>query len=333
MTVMQIVSPAILPFGAVRLQTEDGIRTCLVGIAGQYPNTRIDAQSHNKLVVSGARADLALQIAEQFRVDRKLKSGAIVEVDLAITTGIGHGSDAMLGLTTAAALAWCNDEPYKDTAALGRTLRLPPSTTLALWAFDRGGFLVVDPQALPEKAIVHRYEISQKDRYAWAFVLIHLRGEDLDPNKTEADYLDEILAAGERLDETESTAVLQKIEAAISADDFEAFCAGLSDLQQMNFAALAAAGTPRSNTELEEKLFEAAAESGSLATGKLVSAPTPFALVRGELAVQDVRLPWGKIVGWEGGAVFATITNNTGATYEAKDDVKLQASYGSTVRT
>jgi predicted sugar kinase len=92
---------------------------------------------------------LGHRFAEQFFQHHGRAARGEVAIELTVPRAMGLGSAPMLGLSLARALAWANDLPHDDTAALARAVGLGPEQALALWSYARGGVLLVEGEAGP----------------------------------------------------------------------------------------------------------------------------------------------------------------------------------------
>jgi predicted sugar kinase len=318
---IDIAAPASLVLGLVRFDDPAIPGPCLLGVTLQHPPVNLAAVRSSGLKVSGPRAEAGLAYLQQVQAAWGISGGLEVDIDLAIPTQLGLGSDAVLGLSLARALAWASDRPPEDTPALARALDLGPGHGLETWGFDRGGLLLVDAQAGPDGPPVlrRRAEIAHPDKEAWAFHLVLHRPPDDSPETLEADRLASLLAASEHLSPETGRLVDEKLWPAVEADDIEAFGAAVMSLQRLNDEALAKAGVTRPVTDQMQQLVEAMKEEGALAWGVMATGLGQFAMIRGRVATQALRLKLIHTIGLEGGTAIATIADNQGARHTLKD--------------
>jgi predicted sugar kinase len=318
---IEIGAPASLPFGLVQLESGAGPKTCLLGVTLQHPPVNLFAQAYPAgLKVSGARADVAYTQAARFLGYHGLKQQAEVEIELAIPSLVGLGSEAMLGLSMAQALAWLNNLPLDDAPALARASRLPPQEALALWGFAQGGVLLVD---VSEAADLHspplrRFELAHSDKEAWVFVLVLPRIPPGAPETLEADRLAGLLKAAPHLSAETEQVLTTALWPALESDDMAAFGRAVMALQALNQAALTSAGVPLAYTPGEQAIFDLMRDHGAMAWGRSATGLALFGLVKGARASIDLRHKLRHHLGFFGGRAMASITDNRGAMYALK---------------
>jgi predicted sugar kinase len=315
--------PASLPLGLVQLEAEAGLKTCLLGFTLQHPPVHLQAQAHPELVVSGPRADKAYEQAGRFSQHHGLKTGAEVEIELAIPALMGLGSEAMLGLGIAQALAWVHELSLPEDKApqLAAVLGLEPGHALELWGFDRGGLLLVDTRPGPtgQPDLIRRQEIAHKEKDAWAFVFVLPRVPKDTPETLETDRLAHLLQAAPHLSPDSGRLVTEELWPAVAADDIAAFGQGLMRLQQMNQTALARARTPVELSDDHQATLDLMHDHGAFAWGQSPTGLCLYALVRGAKDSIDLRQKLRQHLSVFGGTIMATITDNDGARYTVQD--------------
>jgi predicted sugar kinase len=249
---IEINTPASLPLGLVRLEGETGLKTCLLGVTLQHPPVNLSAQAHPAgLQVSGARADIAYTQAERCLQQQHLKQPAEVEIELAIPNLVGLGSETMLGLSVAQALAWVNNLPLDNTPMLAQAVGLQRRDALSVWGFAQGGVLLVDVSdatpgedaAYPFTSPVRRFELAHSDKETWVFVLILPRIPPDTPENLESDRLKALLKAAPHLSLESGQVLAAELWPALESDDLPAFGRALLVLRELNQAALTSAGS------------------------------------------------------------------------------------------
>ena len=325
---IEIGTPAMLPLGVVQITHENKDKTGLLGVTLQHPPVLMAAQAHQQLSITGARAHISRQYAQRYLSFHQLTTGIEVDIELAIPAFVGLGSEPMLGLTTARVLAWINNHPLEDTARLAQAIGLRPQDSLAIGGFDQGGFLLVDSQSEPKEQdiasmILRREAISHPDQEAWAFVMVFPPLNDNVPETIESDRLTTLLQAAPYMELAQGKLAIDKIWAAIESDDIAAFGRGLQDLQQMNETTLAKAGTPRHLGEDEQAIFEVMRTNGALAWGQSPTGFGLYGLVKGAKASAGLQKKLSDHLGFFGGTVMASITDNRGAHHIIMEDVSL----------
>ncbi len=330
---IEIAAPAGLPLGLVRFEDSTGLKTCLLGLAVQHPPVNLFAQASAGFQITGARADKGYEQAVRFLEYHQVKRQVEAEIELAIPAFVGLGSEAVLGLSIAQALAWTNDLPseQRDTPALAQALGLGPQHALEVWGFDQGGLLLVETETAPGSVmpdLLRRREIAHEERDAWAFVLFFPNVPDNTPETLEVDRLAALLQAAPHLSSESGRLVDQELWPAVENDDIETFGKSLLTLQQMNEEALAKAGSPLNITAADQSILNLMRDSGAVAWGQNLSGLSLYGLVKGGQASRDLRKKLRDHVGFFGGVSMATIADNRGVAETVKeqnlDDGKLK---------
>ena len=311
---IEVGSPCSLPLGLVRTK-EDKI--ALLGLTLQHPPADVFAEASAQLSVTGPIAHEGYERAQRFLFHHRLEPRANVEIELAIPALMGLGSEAMLGLSAARALAWVYGLPTDDTLALARAIDLEPRHALEIWGFQQGGLLLVDPQQ-PDRPFRH-HPIAHPDNHAWAFVLLLPRIPPGTPETLEADRLTALLNAAPHLSPETGRLFDEQLWPALEQDDLAAFARALLGLQQLNRQALAEAGTPLTFTQEEQGVLDLLRDKGALAWGRSPTGLALYAIVKGATASIELRHHLSQHVGIYGGAVMATITANGGARHTLRE--------------
>jgi predicted sugar kinase len=325
---IEISAPASLPLGLVQLASEAGPKTCLLGVTLQHPPVNLFAQAYlGGFKVTGARADVAYEQGERFLQYHQLERRAEVEVELAIPSLVGLGSEPMLGLSMAQALSWLNNLPLDNTLALAQALDLRPQNALEVWGFAQGGLLLVDVSGATHfQSVSHlitpplrRYEITHPEKEAWAFVLLLPRIPNDTPETLETDWLETLLKAAPYLSAESGRVVTTELWSALENNDLPAFARSLMAIQLLNQEALTKAGTPLTYSPDEQAIFEIMQNNGTLAWGRSATGLALYGLIKGARASVELRHKLRHHVGIFGGRVMASITANTGASYDVSD--------------
>ncbi|MCP5096357.1 MAG: hypothetical protein GY943_12465 [Chloroflexi bacterium] len=321
---IEIGTPSCLPLGLARVDQNNELKTCLLGITLQHPPVHLSAQAHTGLKITGARADIGYDQAIRFLQYYQLKHQAEVEIELAIPAFVGLGSETMLGLTVAQALSWLNDLSYtnSDMQQWMQALNLEPQNALELYSFERGGLLLVESETLAPAqvpALLRRQEITHEERHAWAFVFLFPRVPKGTLKTVEADRLAALVQASSHLSRESGHLVTEDMWTAVANDDIAAFGRSLMALQQMNQTALANAGTPFELSVDEQAVLDLMRDFGAAAWGKCMTGLGLYALVRGGDTSRTLRKRVQDHVGIMGGIVMATITDNVGMRHTIKD--------------
>lgn len=319
---IEINAPASLPLGLVRLETETGPKTGLLGVTLQHPPVNLSTQAHpTGLQISGARADVAYVQAERFLQLHRLPQRAEIEIELAIPSLVGLGSEPLLGLSTAQALAWLNNLPLDDIPTLAQAVSLLPGDALPMWSYARGGLLLVDVSAGTDLTTppLCRHELAHPEKEAWAFVLVLPRLAPDTPETLEADWLLALLQVGPALSLETGRLLSDQLWPALEADDLAAFGQSLMALQQLNEAALTAAGSSHPYTSEEQAILDLMRDHGTAAWGRSPTGLALYGLVKGARSSVELRNKLRQHLGFFGGRAMAAITDNQGATYVVKD--------------
>jgi predicted sugar kinase len=318
---IEIAAPASLPLGLVRFED----KTCLLGLTVQHPPVNLFAGSHSKLQISGPRADKGHEQAVRFLDNLRLKPQAQVEIEYAVPMFVGLGSEASLGLSIAKALAWIHNLPaeQQNMPVWAQALGLGPSQGLEYWGFDQGGLLLVDAEpkvAGQMPGLLRRREIEHTEKEAWSLVFYFPNVPDETPETLEADRLTALLQAAPHLSKNSGRLVDEKLWPAVASDDIELFGQTLLALQQMNEAALTRAGTPLEISTDDQAILDLMRASGAVAWGQNLTGLSFYGLVKGGQASRELRKKVRAHVGFFGGIVLATITDNRGVGEAVRDE-------------
>jgi predicted sugar kinase len=329
---IEVGAPAMLPLGLVKFETEVQSKICLLGLTVKHPPVQIFAQAHSTLQISGPRADLAYQQAHRFLQHYHLKPQGEVEIEYTIPNLVGLGSEASQGLALAKALAWVHDLPSEaqHSADFAQVLQLEPRQALEVRGFEQGGLLLLDLTAPPEQGLpplVRRLEIEHSEKEAWAFVFYFPDDTSTVPETLETEQWANLLQASSHLSSETGQLVDEKLWPAVANDDFETFAQSLLRLHQLNEAALGKAGHTRVVKAEDQAVLEVMRENGAVAWGQNLSGYSFYGLIKGGQASRDLRKKLRDHIGFFGGTILATITDNRGAAEAIKnkslDDDKL----------
>lgn len=321
---IDITSPCSLPLGLVRLETERGPQTAWLSLTLKYPLVQLAAQRRpGGVFITGGRANLAAQQAERYYATRQRERQAEVEIEWAIYAHMGLGSEAMLGLSVARALAWTNDDSVDDTPGLAQAIGLGPEHAPAIWGFQHGGLLLA---ATPDEAeqlppLLRRASIQHQDEEKdWAFVLFLPRTPENVSPTLEADRGAILLQAAPHLALETGRLVTEQLWPAVERDDIHEFAQALMALDHENRAALARAGAPIAITSELQATLDLMRDHGALAWGQSLTGLALFGLVQGAEASRELRRKLMAQVGHFGGTLLASITDNAGARHTVKDE-------------
>ncbi|MDX1523275.1 MAG: hypothetical protein R3264_16740 [Anaerolineae bacterium] len=315
---IEVGSPATLPLGLVKFNDDGAEKICLLGLTVQHPPVQMFAEKRNKFQITGPRADLAHRFAAQFYKHHHLKPQVELEIESTIPNLVGLGSATMLGLSVHKALSWTQQfsEEQRQTEAFAQVLALEPWQTLDLWGFDRGGLLLIDlerlsPDGLP--TISKRQEIQHKEKEAWAFVFYFPDRTETLPETLEAERWAALFKSSSHLSDETGELVTAKLWPAVEADDVETFGESLLALHQLNEEALAKAGTPLEIAPEDLAVLDVMRDTGAVAWGQNLTGFSFYGLIKGGQPSRVLRKNIRDKVGFFGGTVLATITDNRGS--------------------
>ncbi len=298
---IELAAPACLPFGLVR--TDSGLH--IVGLALRHPPVALLARASPITEVSGAG-----YVVGQAAAQRLALTGE-VEIELAPPLLMGLGAEPLLQLSVGRALAIVNDvESRADAFLLDRELGLDSLAALETAAFAHGGLLQINLSA-PETPPV-RLPLAHHEDEAWAFVFFLPRPNDADPDALEAERRAALLAAAPHLSADTERVLHERLWPAAARNDFAAFAAAVSELHQFNTQALAAAGSPLTPRAEAQAVLDLLCAEGVPACGPCLTGLGVFALIQGAQPSIELRKKMMALVGYDGGTVMATITDNEG---------------------
>lgn len=302
--ILEIATPASLFLGLI--EAADG--PALLTLAVQHPPVQLYAQAQRRLHITGPRAHIAHAHALRFLQHHRLSRLGEIEIELAIPAFMGLNGDAMLGLATAQALAWAHDLPdWKSVPQLAAALGLPPSRNGEIAAYQAGGLTLTGMRHPAEHRVpvLRRAEIAHPERDAWAFVLYFPQP----PENTPETYEDERLQTCLQTGAPAPASLAEDIFAAVQNNDLAAFGQGLMSLRQR---------TPHSVAQDSQAILDLMGQSGAFAWGQCLTGYGLWALVKGGDASRALRKKISDHVGFFGGRVMATITDNRGALWVEK---------------
>lgn len=298
--IIEVGAPAILPLGLVRIDDNGISKNCWLGLTVQHPPVHVFAQKSEQLSVTGPRADIGYQQAQQFLAYHQLRDAPQIEIELAIPALVGLGSEAMLGLSIAKALAHLYDLPAQP-ASLARAVGLDASHSLETRGFEQGGLLLVDSTSDGDGAglpvVRRRAEISHDAHKAWAFVFFLPR-----PAITASEVnRSRVMPA---LSIEQSTPLIGALWQAVAQDDIARFGEALLTLPPLSHVAIA----PE-----HQAVVDVMRDFGVLAWGRSLFGLCYYGLVEGARASINLRTRLHQHLGPFGGQVMATITDISGA--------------------
>jgi predicted sugar kinase len=321
---IEIGVPSSLPLGLVKAKSENGTKTAILGLTLQHPPVNLFAQMDRRLNITGARADVGHDYAHRFFKRHNLKKRALVEIELSVPAFVGLNSRPLLGLGMAQALSWVHGLPHEtaDSLQFAQAIQLSSREALPYWSFTRGGLLLVDTEAEPGQMpdVLMRQRIEHEmEKDAWAFVFHFPRIPKGTKETLEADRLLALIEAAPHLSEKSGPLVQKDLKTAIRENDIVAFGQAIMLLQRMNQEALAAAGQANESGQEDQAVLELIQAHGALAWGKSPTGLSTFGLIKGGQASRVLRKAILDQVGYFGGIVMASITDNVGGRFTVKE--------------
>jgi predicted sugar kinase len=241
-----------------------------------------------------------------------------VEIEWAIPTLMGLGSDPLLGLTTAETLAHLHGLPTVSQDALGmaRALGLGPEHALNLWGFQQGGLMLMDTAAAngaPVPALLRRHPLPHADRNrAWVFVVFMPRVSPEIPAAYEAERQQALWRAAPHIGPDSGRVFADQLWPAVEREDLPTFARALRALQRLTEAALAQAGTPNGVDESAQAILQVMQDNGALAWGQSLTGFALYGLVQGQEAARQLKLKILAHSGHFGGTELAAVADNSG---------------------
>jgi predicted sugar kinase len=315
---IEIAAPACMPLGLVRGESSG---VALLGAALRYPAINLTARPSETLMVTGARADHAYASALRFLRHQHWPEQGEIEIELAAPSFMGLGSDVLLALCVAQALAWVHGRPVDNQAAAAAALGLGPEHALFIQASQQGGMLLAAAGRPDNGASVplRRAALVHADDAAWAFVLVLPRIGPDTPADLEARRLAALLDSGGHLSEQTGRLVEAEVWPALQADELERFGRALSTIQELNRAALRQAGNEIPLTVEEQSILDLFREHGAAASGRSPTGLALFAIIRGATASIALRKALVERVGIYGATVSGSIVDNVGSRHAVQE--------------
>lgn len=304
--IVNLTSPACLLLGLAEI---DGA-ACQLGVALQYPPVQLTARQSGLLLITGGRADLAFRQAERILAHFGLPQQGEIEIELAVPSHMGLGSDGMLGLSVARTLAELHGVSA-DPAALAEAAGLLHEQAIERQAFAQGGLLLVGPDGA---ALRHHTFPAGDEQDDWVWVLVLPRVPGSTPDTLEADRRAALQAAAHHLSAETGVLATGALWPAAERGDSAAFAQALEQIQQLNYDALRLAEQPHTLSDDEWRILNIMRASGALVCGRAIGGLGLYALVHGGPASRTLRRALTDDLGYFGGTVMASLAAVHGAT-------------------
>ena len=319
---ISVASPCSLSLGLARWAADGPNPLAWLGVTLQHPPISLEARPAAILNVTGARAGLAHAQAAR-GMERLGLPGGELEIEYAIPSNMGLGSEPLMGLTAARTLALLAEHPAAaDPAALAEAAGVSAGESLARWGFEAGGLLLTAARTAAGgwPARLRRHELAHPDDRSWAWVLHLPHVPDGTAPGLEAEQTAALLRAAPRLSVETGRLVDEALWPAVERDDMPAFGRALNELQALNRAALEQAGTPPLTPPDTQSVLDVLRDNGALAWGQSATGLARFGLIRGASPSIELRRALARHVGHEGGTVMAAICDNSGARHTLKPE-------------
>jgi predicted sugar kinase len=310
-----------LPLGLVRFERAGGSDLAYLGVSLRHVMVELTARRAATPDITGGRAPIALAFAERFNAFHGIPLSAEVQVEWAIATRLGLGSDGALALAVARALAELHDLPH-DSASLARALSLGPQSALEVNAYAPSGiFLCRVPDSGDDVAAspLSHYVLPHRHANAWAFAMFHPLAPEGTPPSLEADRILELLGAAPYLSAETGRIATTELWPALEGDDIARFGRALREIQSLNHQALTLAGQPVSFTPVEQSIQDTFQNQGAHAWGRSPTGLAMYGLVQGETAAAEMKKKLLALMGHYNGTTMSTAIDTEGARVEPYD--------------
>ena len=318
---IDIGAPATQLLGIAQLEIEEEFRPVWLGITLQHPPVHLSGQAHRNLVIEGARAHVARAYGKRFLATRGLPLSGELQIELSIPAQIGLGSEPILGLSAAQALAWMHDQEHEETESLAQAIGLEAHQALQYHGYRQGGLMILDlsPRAGEMPPLVWRTDLSHNDKETWVFVYVFPRLPEDTPEDLEEQQRRKLLELTARCAADTGNILETAVLPAVKADNLEGFAASLSRLQDTNQQSLRQSGAWLEGTEGGQHALAIMEEFGVMVSGRMLTGLGVYGLVRGAKTSRELRAALSKGLGPFGGNPIATICENGGANFIVKE--------------
>ncbi len=283
---ISLTAPSLLHLGCLWAG-----QVCELGLALQHPQIQLAARAAPSLEVSGACAETALDEAERLIAKYHQPLPVSVEIETAIPTQMGLGSEAMMR-----ASLW---RVYSQWHTVTGSFRM----TLAEHVAQHGGLILADDEGLIQRRVELPHDCAD-DQDDWVFVMLL-------PDEPED------LPAG--LDIRRIAALRKSVRphlgwpdgaalfAAAEQYDFAGFAHALAAIHAINEQALGIPLTTETQTALALLRDNGAAMCGQMLTGLGL-----FGLIKGGPASRELRTALQNHYGYSGLLILASVCAGAG---------------------
>jgi beta-ribofuranosylaminobenzene 5'-phosphate synthase len=309
---IEIKTPSRLHLGLIDLNGNLGRLYGSIGVAIDEPKVVLEAESSDKLMVSGK--DLALvnsvlrKVSEFYGTENKIR----IDVEETIPRHSGLGSGTQLCLAVAS--AYCKIKKIKASVEeLAFILGRGSISGIGISAFRKGGFVVDSGlnvlYQMPPQPVIHR--LFPRD---WRFVIVVPNSKKGFSGKKEENAFRNTIPGKQSIAEEISRIVLMKLVPSLFEEDIEGFGYALTELDRGTGKYFASAQKGTYAQKETGKIIDIMLKLGACGAGQSSWGPACYALAHKDAAEElenNIReqMKQNKIKG----PVFTTKPNNKGA--------------------
>ena len=318
---IEIGTPAVLPLAFAKMDVDEVEKAVMLGITLQHPPIHYVVGKNKDLKAYGPRAHVARRFVRAYVASSGAEVSAEIKIENTSPALVGFGSDPLLALSSAQAMAWVNDHDYEDSATLAQHVGVGADDALAYWSFQEGGVLLVEMAsedgAMPK--LLRRYHLEHQAHLAWAINFHFPLNPNDAPDSLEQDRYALVKAAADAMPSESGNIINDVLWPALENDDIETFGSALMQLREMNLRQLGQSAEWQAPNEHAENVMRIMRENGAVAAGESYTGIAVFSFVRGSLLSQQIRAALMKQIGYFKGQFEHTVTDNDGSRLTVKD--------------
>jgi beta-ribofuranosylaminobenzene 5'-phosphate synthase len=319
-----VKTPARLHFGLLDTNGELGRIFGSIGVAIQYPNIELEAQTADHFFVQGLEKERVERYARIFLERVSLPSSFTLNLKSSIPPHVGLGSGTQLALAVGAALAHIAGVELSASeiaVLMGRGVHSGIGTA----AFQTGGFILDGGHPLGENSpsepdqpvlqhgippVTFQRPLPQE----WRFVIAIPQTSPGISGESEQRAFDALPSTPSSLAEKISRLVLIKMLPSIIDQDILNFGAALTDVQRLVGDCFAGVQGGRFANTASDRIISFFLDQGACGAGQSSWGPAVYALVNGPAEARRLEVETRKFLrGLNGGTAFAVSTDNRGA--------------------
>ncbi len=320
---IEIGIPSVLPLALGRVDIDGTVKSVMLGVTLQHPPIHFLVAKDKKMNIYGPRADVAHANALKFANSAGTEQPVEIKIDNSSPSMVGFGSDSMLALGAAQAVAWANDQDFENLSALDEHMQISKTDPLAYWAYQKGGFLLVELEEGPDgeaPSLLKHHTLKHRDHLAWAFVFHFPKVLPDTPESIELDRLALMKTAVSHMPLESGDIILNQLWPALEKDDFDAFAKALKQLIQMTEETFVSQNAWHIPFDTSSKIYEVFQSEDVPAWGGSLTGIGIYGFMKGSLKSQDVRTKLLKQVGYFSGQYDATVSDTEGARFTIKNE-------------